>query len=435
MCGLWREFGVSVYQYCTVNTMQRPSGAADAMSAGALCHLSGNWTRVAIDVYTRFSGKYPHRQLTQFSAPGLPVYSSSPTAREENLAELVRLGVAARSLGATHAMIACNTMHLMRTRFEAESGLKMLDMVGAARLKLKRYSKVGLVATRMSTQAGLYASPDGDWELIVPTAAEQDELQRMIETSKADIIPKVQPRLVEILDGLAARGAEALVLGCTDFPQMLPHDYRPAATLIDPIDCLIDLAGSCDGGGVVPRPRLSVCTGAGATPTPARGIMGDVVVVLGGGIVGLSTALRLLEAGMSVTVVAASYDDTCSHCATSWFIPDPTYGRGHGSEGALPALADGASSHQTMRLPAQPPLPQASDAYHAHHCTAPLPPLPPTQLPVSLDLCTNAGHTGRSRSWRQTSTSTPQQGVGLPSSARACGCTRPRAPLKAWVLL
>ena len=51
-----------------------------------LCHLSGNWARVAIDAYTRYTERCPDRTLMQFSAPGLPVYSSSPTARDENLA-------------------------------------------------------------------------------------------------------------------------------------------------------------------------------------------------------------------------------------------------------------------------------------------------------------------------------------------------------------
>ena len=51
-----------------------------------LCHLSGNWARVAIDTYTRYTERCPDRTLMQFSAPGLPVYSSSPSARDENLA-------------------------------------------------------------------------------------------------------------------------------------------------------------------------------------------------------------------------------------------------------------------------------------------------------------------------------------------------------------
>jgi aspartate/glutamate racemase len=174
-----------------------------------LCHLSGNWARVAIDVYTRYSVRYPRKQLLQLSLPGLPVYSSSRNACEENFAALVKLGLAAKSLGVTHAMIACNTIHLMKPRFEAETGLAMLDMVGATRARLRSFRSVGLVATRMSANSGLYASADGAWELVLPTEAEQDELQRMIEECKAAITPQGQPRLAVILDGLVARGAQA----------------------------------------------------------------------------------------------------------------------------------------------------------------------------------------------------------------------------------
>ena len=42
-----------------------------------------------------------------------------------------------------------------------------------------------------------------------------------------------QPRLAASLDGLAARGAEALVLGCTDFPQLLPAGSGPCRRLVE----------------------------------------------------------------------------------------------------------------------------------------------------------------------------------------------------------
>ena len=209
-----------------------------------VCHLSGNWARVAIDTYSRYTERFPQRPLLQLSAPGLPVYSSSPNARDENLAEFVRLGRSARALGATHAMIACNTMHLLREKFEADSGLRMLDMVEATRQQLPSFRKVGIVATKMSIHHGLYESAKGEWDLVLPTDFEQDELQRIIEDSKKDISPKPNLRLMTILDALVDRGAEALVLGCTDFPQLLQQGWRPEAVLIDPIDHLIELAGN-----------------------------------------------------------------------------------------------------------------------------------------------------------------------------------------------
>ena len=36
-----------------------------------LCHLSGNWARVAIDAYTRYTERCPDRTLMQFLATGL----------------------------------------------------------------------------------------------------------------------------------------------------------------------------------------------------------------------------------------------------------------------------------------------------------------------------------------------------------------------------
>ncbi|CAK9057602.1 D-amino-acid oxidase (DAAO) (DAMOX) (DAO) [Durusdinium trenchii] len=53
------------------------------------------------------------------------------------------------------------------------------------------------------------------------------------------------------------------------------------------------------------------------------------VVVLGGGVIGLTTALQLLRdpripSHLQVKVLAKSFEATCSHAAGAWWIPDPS---------------------------------------------------------------------------------------------------------------
>ncbi|CAE7299335.1 DDO [Symbiodinium natans] len=53
----------------------------------------------------------------------------------------------------------------------------------------------------------------------------------------------------------------------------------------------------------------------------------DEVVVIGGGVIGLTTALQLLQdprIRCKVVVLAKSFTATCSHSAGAWWIPDPT---------------------------------------------------------------------------------------------------------------
>ena len=58
-------------------------------------------------------------------------------------------------------------------------------------------------------------------------SSEQAELQRLIEC-KPLVLPTPQPRLA-IIERLVERDAEAVVLGCTDFPQLLLSGWSPAA--------------------------------------------------------------------------------------------------------------------------------------------------------------------------------------------------------------
>ena len=52
-----------------------------------LCHLSGNWARVAIDAYTRYTERCPDRTLMQFSAPALAEVQISACRCEQERCE------------------------------------------------------------------------------------------------------------------------------------------------------------------------------------------------------------------------------------------------------------------------------------------------------------------------------------------------------------
>ena len=65
-------------------------------------------------------------------------------------------------------------------------------------------------------------------------------------------VKKVRDRMIPIAESLIGRGAQALVMGCTEVPVILAG-YQPPVPLIDPnqiiADVAIRLAKSGDGVG------------------------------------------------------------------------------------------------------------------------------------------------------------------------------------------
>lgn len=194
-----------------------------------LAHLSGNWERVRRDVARRFDSHpvLKDEPLLDLADADQPVYSAD---LERAFAAMLQLGLRAREAGCTHAIIACNTMNLLRPRFEEATGLQVFDMITPAKAAAASVAKrVGLIATTATAQSSLYAH--SEYQLVLPSDEEQAQIQQLIVAEKATLEPTVSPFLLQVLRSLVRRGAEALILGCTDFATLLPpQDAASSAT-------------------------------------------------------------------------------------------------------------------------------------------------------------------------------------------------------------
>ncbi len=138
-------------------------------------------------------------------------------ALAEGLAAELRALTAA---GADFALVASNTMHKVLP--DARSALSVLSVFDAVAREARRLGvrRLGLTGTRFTMADGFYARglASRGLEIVVPEAAEQEEIHRIIyeELIGGRIVPSSRTRLTEIARALSARGAEALLLGCTE---------------------------------------------------------------------------------------------------------------------------------------------------------------------------------------------------------------------------
>ena len=141
------------------------------------------------------------------------------------------LGEAARGLaagGADFLVIATNTMHKVADAIEAKSGLPILhiaDPTGAA-LTADGVRKVGLLGTRFTMEQAFYRERlenEFDLEVIVPHAESQAEIHRIIyeELCKGIVTEPSAEVFQGAIANLAAAGAEAVILGCTEITMIV----------------------------------------------------------------------------------------------------------------------------------------------------------------------------------------------------------------------
>ncbi|NRF66272.1 amino acid racemase [Aquincola sp. S2] len=137
--------------------------------------------------------------------------------------------------GAGVLVMPCNTAHLWFDALQSALGLPMLHLVDAALAEAVALAgpaaRIGLLATDATSAAALYPNrtPAGSaLQWVMPTAGEMlDAVMPGIAAVKAGDHARGGALLQRAADALARRGAQALVLGCTEIPLVLDAERSP----------------------------------------------------------------------------------------------------------------------------------------------------------------------------------------------------------------
>jgi amino-acid racemase len=135
------------------------------------------------------------------------------------------LADAARALeraGAQALVLCTNTMHCVVDAIEAATRIPLLHIADAAARRVRAHgvSTVGLLGTRFTMEQAFYRGrlEAGGLSVLTPGAEERAEVHRIIyeELCAGTIRDASRETLRRAMAGLVARGAEGVILGCTE---------------------------------------------------------------------------------------------------------------------------------------------------------------------------------------------------------------------------
>jgi aspartate racemase len=154
-------------------------------------------------------------------------------------------GLAQAGCGAV--AIPCNTVHGWYEDLQSASALPILHIVDAAAADLRRLGlpggPLGIMATAATLRMRLYQDRLAalGWTCLVPDEAQMTALvSPAIAAVKENRLADAYAPLLEVANDLAARGAVAIVLGCTEIPLGIQAGPQSAlrAPLVDTVDAL-----------------------------------------------------------------------------------------------------------------------------------------------------------------------------------------------------
>jgi aspartate racemase len=181
--------------------------------------------------YTKRFGDYGYPEVLIYSVSFQP-YVDWP---REDRWDLVAGGLskAARALegaGADFILIATNTMHIVFEEVEASVNvpmLSLLDAVGEA-VRQRNIETVGLLGTAFTMEKAFYRQglAEKGVEVLVPDSVDRKVVNDVIydELVAGKIRDASRDAYVQIIDKLTGRGAEGVILGCTEIPLLVRQE-------------------------------------------------------------------------------------------------------------------------------------------------------------------------------------------------------------------
>jgi len=133
-----------------------------------------------------------------------------------------------KSAGAEAIVLCASTAHLHLEALRASVDLPFIDIVDAAAAEVVRHglTRVGLLATQFVMQSDLYArgfARAGIEVLIPDSEASRDHIQFTLkeELGRGLFSEETKRFYLQEIASLRARGAQGVILGCTEIPLFL----------------------------------------------------------------------------------------------------------------------------------------------------------------------------------------------------------------------
>ena len=142
---------------------------------------------------------------------------------ESPVPELVKSAVALQQMGAELLIMPCNTAHYFYPYVQDAVDISVLNMIELTRSALlkKGIKKAGLLATEGTIKSKIYQSvfENSGIDLVLPDEKELKVVMGLIYNGvKAGNNDYDVTDTKKVIDSLLERGAETLILGCTELP-------------------------------------------------------------------------------------------------------------------------------------------------------------------------------------------------------------------------
>lgn len=144
---------------------------------------------------------------------------------------IINAAKSVESGGADCLLICTNTIHKMYKSVQKRIDIPILHIADAAaeKIKEKKLRKVGLLGTKPTMEMDFYKkrlTEKHDIETVIPEESDREIVHSIIfgELVLGKFLEKSKIKYLDIIKKLQSKGAEGVILGCTEIPLLIKQE-------------------------------------------------------------------------------------------------------------------------------------------------------------------------------------------------------------------
>lgn len=202
-----------------------------------------------VEYYQKNFGAKYDRDFPPFLIYSVPIPDVVETLENEKLIlrMLVNSAKVLEVAGCDFIVIACNTVQYLTSKIQEKIRIPIMEIgkVNAGFVKKSGLKYVGILSTKLTLQKKIYEKELKriGISLIKPNYSEQKMITRVIINQLGGVVTEVDRKdLLKIVRNLRKKGAEAVLIACTDLPGVIKQ-VDAEIPLIDCTRVYADYAG------------------------------------------------------------------------------------------------------------------------------------------------------------------------------------------------
>ena len=235
--------------------MSEPSAAQPApLTAGVLGGMGPDATvdfMTKVIAATSAATDQDHARMLVDHNPKVPNRQTALLGNGEDPGPvLAAMAKGLQDAGADFLVMPCNTAHAFASDIRAAVSIPLVSIIDVTVDACRDRGAVGVLATDGCLKTGIYqdALRQANIECVLPDADETAEIMRLISAIKAgDRSEAVATGMRDVANAQVARGACAIIAGCTEIPLVLT-DNLLAVPLVSSTDLLAELTAAIASG-------------------------------------------------------------------------------------------------------------------------------------------------------------------------------------------